>query len=167
LGVPLHLGLFGRWGLGPRAGLQVEGMVKWAAGYGLSAEAYGNDPVGTGYHVVSSDQLLFLELPVLFQWRKERSLWAFGAKPALNFALKAKTERVGAPLYEPDMSIRKGLQRWDVGLVLGWQYRIAPNLAVDLRYVQGLQDLSYDDFFRDNGYLLNSGLQVSLFKFWD
>ena len=44
------------------------------------------------------------------------------------------------------------------GLVLGYGYRLHQRWAVDVRYNQGLFDLTYDDFFKNTRTLLNSDL---------
>ena len=56
--------------------------------------------------------------------------------------------------------------RWDAGLILGVDYQLGPALSMDLRYVQGLYDLTYDAYFIEDGNYLNSSLQLSVKWKW-
>ncbi|HAD13536.1 MAG TPA: hypothetical protein DCF33_14005, partial [Saprospirales bacterium] len=57
---------------------------------------------------------------------------------------------------------QSGIRYFDMGLVLGWEYRFHKHWALDLRYNQGLLDLTFDQFYRDQSTHLNSDVQLSL-----
>ncbi len=55
-----------------------------------------------------------------------------------------------------------GVSKIDIGIILGGMYDINSRLSVDFRYVQGLIDLTNDEFFRKKDNVLDWGLQLSL-----
>ena len=55
-----------------------------------------------------------------------------------------------------------GIVKFDTGLIFGATYQLNPQFAISAEYIQGLYDLTYDNYFNQSGDDLNSSLQVSL-----
>lgn len=55
-----------------------------------------------------------------------------------------------------------GIVKFDAGLIFGATYQLNPQFAISAEYIQGLYDLTYDNYFNRSGDDLNSSLQVSL-----
>lgn len=66
----------------------------------------------------------------------------------------------GAYPYLP-FENKEGLQKFDVGLILGIQQTIHPKLKFDIRYTQGLFDITHDNWFKNSDIHINSDLQIS------
>lgn len=114
---------------------------------------------------VYTNGLLFVELPVLAVRRMGRHEW-FGGPRLTWVNVRDDVSSVatkGSAFTEVNyLEIRDGIRKTDLGLVLGYGYRLHQRWAVDVRYNQGLFDLTYDDFFNNTRTLLNSDLQFSL-----
>ena len=57
-------------------------------------------------------------------------------------------------------------ERWDFGLTAGLDYRIAAHWSVELRYQQGLRDLTPNSFYRNSEANRNSSLQLAVKWHW-
>ncbi len=160
-----HLGYLLRYRLQPRTALQAEFIIKFVSGYDWRAEFYDVVPGGSAQVILENKHLLYFELPLLLH----RSFgtgqsWLFGLKPGLALPIAPygsfSTTNSGAPkrFYSP----HEGIRYLDLGLVLGWEYRFGRRWALDIRYNQGLFDLTVDNFYHSPETHLNSDLQVSL-----
>jgi hypothetical protein len=164
LSVLPHLGYFVNYRFRPNTVLQAELITKYVHGYQLHAEFMDIIPGGSSHIILNTNDILFFELPVVLkqQFRPEQS-WLLGIKPSgnlkvLSYGLASYSNN--APGRLPDS--QNGIRYFDLGLVLGWEWRYSKYWALDIRYNQGLLDLTYDQFYRDNSTHLNSDLQVSL-----
>lgn len=108
--------------------------------------------------------LLFVEMPVLAVLRQGRHEWFAGPKLALvrvrnDASSLAYSGNAFTEVKEYD--ITEGVRRLDVGLTFGYGYRLFHHWGVDLRYNQGLLDLTHDNFFNNSHTLINSDLQLT------
>ena len=169
LRVAPHFGYFMRRRITPRTSLQGELALKFVPGYNWRAEFYDVVPGGSSQVILETDRLLYIELPLLLQrsWSPGHA-WLFGLKPALTLPISPfgtfSSVNSGAP--NRDYSMHEGFRYIDLGLVLGWEYRFGRRWALDIRYNQGLLDLTADNFYHQREMHLNSDLQVSLRYFF-
>jgi hypothetical protein len=129
-------------------------------------------PVGISISQASFDvrSLVFWELPVLLQWRPHRDArhaWLAGVRPSLNHRSGGQSSRSSSSIngVATDLSglnIRQGMRGFDMGLLVGWRYALTERLSLDVRYNQGLLDLTADNFFKNKTNTLNSDLQLTL-----
>lgn len=164
-----HFGYFLRRRIAPRTALQGELALKFVAGYDWRAEFYDVVPGGSNQVILETERLLYVELPLLLQrsWAPGHS-WLLGLKPALTLPIAPygsfSVVNSGAP--RRDYSMHEGFRYLDLGLVLGWEYRPGRRWALDIRYNQGLFDLTKDNFYDQRETHLNSDIQVSLRYFF-
>lgn len=164
-----HFGYFLRRRITPRTALQGELAFKFVAGYDWRAEFYDVVPGGSNQVILETERLLYVELPLLLQrsWAPGHS-WLLGLKPALTLPIAPygsfSIVNSGAP--RRDYSMHEGFRYLDLGLVLGWEYRPGRRWAFDIRYNQGLFDLTKDNFYDQRETHLNSDIQVSLRYFF-
>jgi hypothetical protein len=169
LRVAPHFGYFMRRRITPRTSLQSELALKFVPGYNWRAEFYDVVPGGSSQVILETDRLLYIELPLLLQrsWSPGHA-WLLGLKPALTLPISPfgsfSSVNSGAP--NRDYSMHEGFRYIDLGLVLGWEYRFGRRWALDIRYNQGLFDLTADNFYHQREMHLNSDLQVSLRYFF-
>lgn len=114
--------------------------------------------------------LRFLEAPILLEWLQRGQCWSVGIRPSINFIVETES----FPIYSlrghnledfgqfDPVSAREGMRRWDLGLVVGWSKPLWHRLSLDVRYTQGLFDLTHDNFFKHTTNHTNSDLQVAL-----
>jgi hypothetical protein len=57
-------------------------------------------------------------------------------------------------------------ERWDFGLIAGLDYRIANHWSVELRWQQGLRDLTPERYYQNDEIYRNSSLQLALKWYW-
>jgi hypothetical protein len=163
-----QLGYFWRYRLQPRTTLQGELTLKYVAGYDWRAVFLDVVPGGSAQVILENKRLLYVEAPLVVQraYAPGQS-WQIGLKPALILPIApygaTSTSNFGAP--NRNYSSHEGIRYLDMGLVLGWEYRFNPRWALDLRYNQGLFDLTVDNFYRQRETHLNSDIQVSLRHF--
>lgn len=170
-GLPYFGHLF-RYRLDPRTSVQVEVSAKLVSGYGLRAEFVDILPGNTSSVVLETDRFLFLEAPLILhrQYAPDKA-WLLGLKTAVVFPIQTSGSFSGSfsgGNYNAPRrwyTVRDGVRTLDLGLVLGWEWRYHPRWAVDVRYNQGLFDLTVDGFYRSRAYHLNSDLQISLRHF--
>lgn len=154
-----------RYRVNPRMSLQGEVTLKFVSGYGLRAEFFDVVPTGSAQTILGVNNILFVEVPLtIHRQYAPGKAWLLGLKPAWTIPLLAYGQtnvfNSGAPrrLY----TVRDGIRTFDLGLVLGWEWHFHPLWALDIRYNQGLFDLTVDGFFKNRAYHLNSDLQVSM-----
>ena len=161
--------------LSSRWTFQIEFHWKQANGYNLSAVFADtvSNPTGIGISRAVFDvrTLVYWEVPIMLQWQPglgSRHAFAVGLRPSLNVLRGdgASSGQYSFGFAEPadmsTLSVRQGLRRSDVGLLAGWSYALTDRLGLDVRYTQGLQDLTADNFFKSKSNTLNSDLQVTL-----
>lgn len=171
------LGCFWLQPLNRHWALQVEFQGRITPGYRLTATFTDTlvrpAGIGTSRGEINVRSAAYLELPVLLRWhggKKSRHAWLAGVRPSVNFLNRRQTENIwSAASYnvvaspEPgEVQVRQGFHRFDLGLILGWSYALSDRLSLDVRYNQGLFDLTADNFFKSDEYTLNSGLQCTL-----
>lgn len=177
-----------RWA--PHIGIGVSRTL--IPGYRIQAELTGKIIKGYDFQSVLTDTLLlangvgfrslnfsgntlqFLEMPILIkrQSPEHRFNWFAGIRPSVNWS---KGASVSAQTYgyfqhaiadinkvPANAELRGGLRRFDLGMVLGVECRITPRLSMNLRFNQGLFDLTHDNFFQARENTLNTDAQLSV-----
>ena len=61
---------------------------------------------------------------------------------------------------------RSGIRKMDMGALVGYEWLFSSRMSLDVRYVQGLFDLTADNWFKNESTLLNSDLQLSIRYFF-
>ena len=164
-----HMGYFVNYHLKPGIEIQGEFVAKLVSGYRLHAEFVDIVPGGSSHIILNTNHLLFLEAPILLKHTyKPRQSWLLGFKPSGVIAI-ASTGLSSSSGYAPFRFVddQIGIRHFDFGLVFGWEWRFSKRWALDMRYNQGLFDLTFDPFYQDTKTHLNSDLQVSLRYFID
>lgn len=159
-----HVGLFLNYRTKTATSFQAEMVLKYVTGYQLYVETLDITPSGFVTTSLSTNSLIYLEAPVLVKQRvKPKHCLFTGLKPSLNYKVFANGNNLGLNMDNTrEYTTQSGIRYFDLGLVLGWEYRFHPRWAFDVRYNQGLMDLTFDQFYRDNSTHLNSDIQVSL-----
>ncbi len=112
----------------------------------------------------TTNGLLFFEMPILAVLRQGRHEWFAGPKLALVRVRNDASSLAysGNAFTEVNSyTIVEGVRRFDAGLTLGYGYRLFHHWGIDLRYNQGLLDLTHDNFFNNTHTLINSDLQLT------
>lgn len=180
-------GLFARYRLGEKWAIQLEPQYKFrsdANGQGLGLETGFTDTLFFPTEVRLDQRgskitrLHFIEVPLTVLYRVHPRLQLLGggqltyvwneSQSARNtsFANQAADEFEAINYDEAAQQPSPAVIRWDAGLVFGVDYQITPALSADLRYVQGLYDLTDDAFFLQENDYLNSSLQLSIKWKW-
>jgi len=159
-----------------RLTFQIEFQAKLVSGYHISALFEDNvvNPAGLSVSNASFNlrSLLFFEMPVLLKFRQNRTArhqYFAGFRPSMN----ALTSYPGGntsisvsnnafPSDFSQLSLRDAVRPFDLGIIAGWSYAFSRRLSFDVRYTQGLFDLTADNFFKSNANTFNTDLQVSL-----
>lgn len=160
-----HLGYFTNFRLGRGFSVQTELVAKFVTGYRLRGEVQYIVPGGSLERILDYNNLLFLELPLLVKHNATpNTAWLLGIKPSWNWVVAPYGSSSLSGLDPPnlDFSDHVGLRQFDLGITAGWEWRLGRRWALDIRYNQGLYDLSFDNFFKNRDIHLNSDLQVSL-----
>lgn len=159
-----HFGYFTSYPLNTNTRVQADFVLKYVSGYQLSAKFMDIIPGGSSTVILNTNNVLYLEIPLVMkrEYRPDYS-WMLGLKPSGNFKIFPGGE-YSSVNNSPSRFINSqaGFRSFDLGLVLGWEWRYHKYWALDIRYNQGLLDLTHDSFYRDNSTHLNSDLQVSL-----
>ncbi|MEQ8705951.1 MAG: porin family protein [Phaeodactylibacter sp.] len=61
---------------------------------------------------------------------------------------------------------KPAFEQWDLGLIAGLDYRLAPHWSVELRLQQGLRDLTPNTYYQNDEFYSNSNLQLALKWYW-
>lgn len=166
LSVLPHAGYFVSYRITPRSSLEVEAIAKYVAGYRMGGSQLALSPSGslTDPPKTLDFDLFFMELPVLFKHHTgTQHAWLLGLKPGVTLPRFAAVSEADMDNFESvSQSDRDGIRRFDLGITLGWEWQIARSWALDLRYNQGLTDLSRNTVHLNNSRHLNSGLQLSV-----
>ncbi len=126
------------------------------------------DGFGASINVDQSAQtngLLFVEMPILAVLRRGRSEYFAGPKLAL---IRVRNDAnslayTGNAFTEINQyNISDGVRQFDAGVTLGYGYQLLRHWGVDVRYNQGLLDLTHDNFFNNTHTLINSDLQLTI-----
>jgi hypothetical protein len=176
LGFGPALGFYHFESLNDRLAIQFE--IQWKLVSGYKASTYFEDnaltPLGLGrsnadFHLRS---MMFFEMPVLLKMRSGRSSrhsFFAGFRPSMNAITNSQQGSAGSfiqngaiPTDYSELSMRKAVRQFDLGLVGGWSYDFTRHLSLDVRYTQGFIDLTADNFFKRSSNTLNSDVQVSL-----
>lgn len=158
------LGYLFRYRFGANTSLQAEAQVKSVSGYSLGARVQENTPGGPMLFSHEVDGLIFLELPigVHHRYRPDQAFFV-GVRPSRNMPMRTQTTAfLSSPTPTSDYSVRKGLHAFDVGISVGWEWRLHPHWALDARLTQGTTNLAADGFFDGVNRLYNTDFQVSL-----
>ncbi|MBK9336711.1 MAG: PorT family protein [Lewinellaceae bacterium] len=163
-----HFGHLLRYRLHPKTALQAELVLKPVSGYGWRAEFLDIVPTGSAQVILENNNLLFFEVPIVVQHRyAPDQAWLVGLKPSWNVSVFPYGSFSVTNFNTPsrNYTAHSGIRYFDLGLVLGWEWRFGRRWALDVRYNQGLFDLTIDNFYKSRDIHLNSDLQVSLRRF--
>lgn len=158
------LGYLFRYRFGANISLQAEAQVKSASGYSLGARVQENTPGGPLMVSHEVEGLLFVELPIGIhhRYRPDQAFFV-GVRPSWNMPMRTQTTAfLSSPTPTGEYSVRKGLHAFDVGISVGWEWRLHPQWALDARLTQGTTNLAAEGFFDGVNRLYNTDLQVSL-----
>ena len=170
------LGLYFQQSLSPSVSLQFELQAKYARGYRLNARFIDTlvvpGGIGTRETLLEANAFWFFETPVLLKFQRDRwARFAFftGVRPSWNHiqrSSRSSRSAVSYFVYHPDpyenLTTRPGIHRFSLGIPLGVTYALSRRLQLDMRYTQGLIDLTADNFFKNKSNELNSDLQITL-----
>ena len=159
-----------------RLTFQIEFQAKLVSGYHISASFEDNvvNPAGLSVSNAAFNlrSLLFFEMPVLFKLRQNRTArhqYFTGLRPSLNAVTSYHGGNSGTsvtngafPSDFSQLSLRDAVRPFDLGIIAGWSYAFTRRLSLDVRYTQGIFDLTADNFFKSNANTFNADLQVSL-----
>jgi hypothetical protein len=164
--------------IGDNWALQVGMQGRVLPGYELYTRLADTLALPDAYSQVSAEfnvrSVVYVDLPVTLHRRfgsGGRQTWLFGVKPSMNALTRNQadnrwsTTSIGKTNNNPAfkaLNIRDGFHRYDIGLLAGWSCRLRHGLVLDLRYQQGLVDLTADNFFKSDELTLDSGLQLTL-----
>jgi hypothetical protein len=178
------IGLFARYRLSGRWALQLEPQYKLRSdnlGRGLALDASKEQTTfyptvaQSSQRSVSITRLHFVELPLTALYQVHPKLQFLGggqlvhirnAFRSANYESRAAADLAYSAESSTEANRFPGILRWDAGLIIGVDYQLHPALSVDLRYVQGLYDLTNDAFFLEEDDYLNSSLQLSIKWKW-
>ena len=131
---------------------------------------------GVGFRSLnfSGNTLQYIEMPILIkrQSAEHRFNWFAGIRPSVNWSKGASVNSQTYGYFQAALAdfnkvpenaeLRRGLRRFDLGMVLGVECRITRNLSMNLRFNQGLFDLTHDNFFQVRENTLNTDAQLSV-----
>jgi hypothetical protein len=125
----------------------------------------------------------FLEAPVTLQYQIANRLWITGGMQVAylrstdqpvgngnNDSNRASLENAadfslaGSAVASPGNTPR--FEQWDLGLIAGIDYRIASHWSAELRWQQGLRDLTPEPYYQNNEVYNNTSLQFALKWHW-
>jgi hypothetical protein len=159
-----HIGYFWNHRITSQSSFQVEGVLKYVTGYQLYVETIDILPAGLSSSTLRTNNLLYLEVPLTIKHKlRQKHSALLGMKPSFNYKVLSTGQSAAFNMDATrEYTSQSGLRYFDLGLVLGWEYRLHKHWALDLRYNQGLLDLTFDQFYRDQSTHLNSDVQLSL-----
>lgn len=148
-----------------QTGVQVTG----ATGYNQKTEFIYSAPGGSLDIDVSLKNLMFIEVPLVYQRAftgNKRQFWLAGIRTAVvvpvnNYVSNAGSTNSNDLFPYANIDLYDGIRWFDLGLTVGWQWRFSERWAMDVRYTQGLMDLTHDNFFRNTETTLNSDFQLT------
>jgi hypothetical protein len=122
------------------------------------------------YKEIRPTGIRMFELPLLLNFHSRshpRNAWIAGIRPSLiavGSVEQGGSVQIGTLATEPfnDIKIRSGVREMDCGLTIGYQRALWRKVYLDLRYTQGLTDLTHDNFFKRKDTYTNSDLQASV-----
>ncbi len=175
------IGGFVAYRIAPRWSIQLEPQFKLRSdniGQGLELLSMRADTIYAPAFAMAEQsaeritRIHFLELPLTAHYRLN-SRWQLLAGVQLvhirNFSRqdvqKVRSEVSQADLTANSFSVSRpsaSLRKWDVGLLAGAEYRLTPALSLDLRYVQGLYELTRSTYFTREADYFNSSVQLSV-----
>lgn len=173
-GSGFHVGLLAASPLKERWYLQVEPQLKYSSWRSapVSFKDYIATPTtyGFAYKTIQLKGMTNFELPILFKFVPRdhgRHAWLLGARAALiatRVQESAGSSIVGAVGLNDfdDINYASVVRRQDLGISLGHEYALTPNLRFSVRYTQGIFDLTHDNFFKNSDTYTNSDVQMSL-----
>ncbi len=171
-----HFGYFIDWRLGKRTRLYSDLMLKWTGKHDIRMAIVDSlvDQQGqVGYEFLDFyvPWLLYFEFPLMLQYQLpgERLRLMAGLRPSLVLPLDAldySTSGGGSNGSSRQYSLKDAIRKYNLGLSAGVSYQLGQRLRLDLRYSYGLQDLSYNAFFRNNAVHRNSDLQITLRRYF-
>lgn len=125
----------------------------------------------------------FLEAPVTLQYQIGKRLRVMGGMQVAylrgtdqpvgswdnessrnNLGAAADSFFAGSAILAPETTDR--FEQWDLGLIAGLDYRIGSHWSAELRWQQGLRDLTPESYYQNNEIYHNSSLQFALKWHW-
>jgi hypothetical protein len=179
-----HVGIFAEYKKKAGQSLRAELQYKKVTGYNLTS--FKSYITGRNLNVIQISNFRYnlpaihvFQMPITWQkevFRQSKWSWIGGVRPALIrpvstvslasqlefFDLSNSNDISPATSYSSIQNGNKGIRSFDIGLVAGLAYQPIRRLAIELRYNQGLLDISRDDFFNTSLDQTNSDVQLSV-----
>lgn len=127
-------------------------------------------------------RLHFFEAPITLHYQASKRLQVLGGVQLAY--LHSSTEPLPGESYSQEDSASEffldasrssnlsaapaepSVREWDLGLAAGINYRLAPRWSVELRYLQGLGDLTPNDYYGNEEAYFNSSFQFAMKWHW-
>lgn len=162
------VGLFATKRLSERWEAQLEGHLKTVDKYDLSQsfteyEIQRNKTLSTTTRTVFYQRYDAVEFPMSLKYTFRNRLGLIGGvRPSFiaanrgnhSFVFFREKDNNGLPF--------RGFWNLDIGLIAGMEYYVTPRWIMDLRWNQGLRDLTPDNLYQSDAVHLNSDLQFSV-----
>ncbi|MFK8104243.1 MAG: porin family protein [Saprospiraceae bacterium] len=167
-------GVFVSYQLNEKYALQAELLVKHKANYDLNKQGTTIKTTTAGVSRITENfsikSIWFVELPLMVKKKinaKNLDL-VLGIRPSYIVhqagTWSEKTE--GLEQYDLQdvlpVEVRDGIATFDLGLLFGLEYRLNKQISFSIRYNQGFNDITKNEWFADNDLHLNSDLLVAM-----
>jgi hypothetical protein len=152
-----------RYRMGNRAALQGEFLLKTGSEYRRTFAVESNTLSGPIVTERELRNLIFAEAAVGLHYRycADQSFFA-GIRPSWNIPLHKRSFALFSTFVTAsDYDLRSFIRGFDLGITIGWEWRLHPKWAVAARLTQGSGSLIKDPYTK-TGPLYNSDLQVAL-----
>lgn len=164
-----HFGIFSNYRINDGHRLQLEAHLKYGANYNLSTTFTNFQSTPLGFQVsqieLMTSELVFLEFPLAWKFRTGKGYMLGGLRASAVFVPNSSRRNsftvTGESFTEVDDN-RAGIRKMDMGAFVGYEWLFSSRMSLDIRYVQGLFDLTADNWFKNESVLLNSDLQFSI-----
>jgi hypothetical protein len=151
--------------------LEAAVRLKGTTGYNEKTHFEFTAPGGSQKIDLTFNNVFFVETPLVYKKTfstDKRHSWLAGVRPALVFPVFNWGSYSTFSSGNTDLSagnviqLHDGVRLFDLGITAGWQWRFNDRWALDVRYTQGLLDLTHDNFFNNTNTVLNSDFQFTL-----
>ncbi len=167
-------GVFVSYQLNEKYALQAELLVKNKANYDLNKQGTSLKTTSAGVSKVTENfsikSIWFVELPLMIKKKinaKNLDL-VLGLRPSYIVHQAGTWSEKTEGLEQFDLNdvlpveVRDGIATFDLGLLFGLEYRLNKQISFSIRYNQGFNDITRNEWFDDNDLHLNSDLLVAM-----
>ncbi|MCB0643092.1 MAG: PorT family protein [Phaeodactylibacter sp.] len=164
-----HIGVYSNYGINDKHRIQLEAHLKYGANYNLSTTFTNFQSTPVGFQVsqieLMTSELVFLEFPLSWKFRTGKGYLLGGLRTSAVFVPNSGQRNSYTVTGESFTEIndnRSGIRKMDMGALVGYEWLFSSRMSLDIRYVQGLFDLTADNWFKNESILLNSDLQFCI-----